>query len=497
MNREHTPEIQIQPLTPPAVVEPRLIERLGWRIFWTVVLLALLLFLSIFFGYPADAAENRQSGASPLVLAFYYTWYDDNTWNDSKVPDYPITRYVSTDRTAMGRHIEQAQRSGIDAFMVAWYGPNGQWNQTEPNLTALLDEAHARGFKIGILFETTSPFFNGPGDATAALRHALTVHANHPAFLRVDGKPVIFFWRPTLWGIDTWRNIRNQVDPGNTSLWISEGVDTAYLSVFDGHHLYSNTWNPPADLNAVNLKFARQVASARQSYGSYKYWVATVMPGYNDTRTGRANAFAKDREGGAYYERSWEAAIGSNPDWIVLTSFNEWPEGSYIEPSVAYGDHYLNLTATWSQRYKSGAGAPAAPVTAQAAPVPAVAPLPDVPTAYVTTPLLNLRAGPSTQYAILAGMSANTTLPIVGKNSQAEGWWQVTHRGQTGWAAGDYLRLTGPLDTVPTVDLPATAATTTTRQSSLVREILLGEMSELLSEQQRQILKQKWLATPD
>ncbi len=497
MNGEHLTDTQSQPLTPPAVVEPRLIERMGWRIFWTLLLLALLIFLSILSGYSADAAENRQSGTSPLVLAFYYTWYDDNTWQDSKVPDYPVVRYVSTDRAAMGRHIEQAQRNGIDALMVAWYGPTGQWNQTEPNLTALLDEANARNFKIGILFETTSPFFSGPGDATAALRHALSVHANHPAFLRVNGKPVIFFWRPTLWGIDTWRSIRSQVDPNNSSLWISEGVDTSYLSVFDGHHLYSNTWNPPADLTAVNQKFARQVASARQSYGSYKYWVATVMPGYNDTRTGRSNAFAKDREGGAYYERSWSAAIASSPDWVVLTSFNEWPEGSYIEPSVTYGDLYLNLTATWSQRYKSGAGAaaPVAPVANQPAAAAPVAATPDVPTAYVTTPLLNLRGGPGTEFPILIGMPANAALPILGKNSQAGAWWQVSYAGQTGWAAGDYLRLAGPLEKVPTVDLPTRS--TAPRSTSLVQDILTGELSGLLSEQQRQILKQKWLPAAD
>jgi len=98
--------------------------------------------------------------------------------------------------------------------------------------------------------------------------------------------------------------------------------------------------------------------------------VATVMPGYNDLRTGRGNAFVVDREGGAYYERSWQAAIGSAPDWIVINSFNEWPEGTYIEPSQAFGGKFLELTAKWAGVFHSAAPLPSPPPAPVAAPVP-------------------------------------------------------------------------------------------------------------------------------
>ena len=299
------------------------------------------------------ASPHAQSSSDPLVLAFYYTWFDENTWSYDRLSDLPAQTYVSRDRGVMGRHIDQAKAAGIDALIVAWYGPGGD-NQTEPNLAAMLEEAAARNFKIGILFETDSPFLGSADAISGALGHALSVHANHPAFFRVDGRPVIFFWRPTIYGVETWRNIRNQVDAGYSSTWIAEGVNPAYMAVFDGHHLYSNTWNPPSDLGAINQKFARWVNGARQDFGSYKYWVATVMPGYNDVRIRPGSGFAQDREGGAYYERSWQAAIGSQPNWIVITSFNEWPEGTYIEPSAAFGDQYLQLTGRWSQQFKAG-----------------------------------------------------------------------------------------------------------------------------------------------
>ncbi len=268
--------------------------------------------------------------------------------------------------------------------------------------------------------------------------------------------------------METWRAIRNQVDPNHNSIWIAEGVDMAYQAVFDGHHLYSNTWNPPTDLNWTNSKFARWVADARNTYGTYKYWVATVMPGYNDIRTGRSDGFAQDRWGGDYYEGSWQAAIASNPDWIVITSFNEWPEGSHIEPSASYGNQYLDLTARWSGTYKSGSGqasvsaasvqAPAAaPVSAPAAipaPVPTPRPEPDVPTAFVTVSLLNLRGGPSTDAAILDMAELGAALPIIGQDKNWPEWWQVNYNGQTGWIFAPMVETAGPMDQVPSVTTP-------------------------------------------
>ena len=403
-----------------------------------------------------------QSASDPLVLAFYYTWFDDATWTYDKLSDLPAQSYVSSDRSVMGRHIDQAKAAGIDAFLVAWYGPNG--NQTEPNLAALLEEAAARGFKIGILFETNSPFLGGAEQVTAALRHALSVHANHPAFLRADGRPVVFFWRTQMFGVGAWQEIRSQVDPGYSSMWIADGVDTSYLSVFDGHHLYSNTWNPPAHLDAVNQKFAAQVSRARENRGVYKLWVATVMPGYNDVRIRGGAGFAQDREGGAYYARSWQAAINSQPNWVVLTSFNEWPEGSYIEPSAAYGDAYLGLTAQWSQQFKSGGGVAAAAIIppqqvvspAEVTPEPTPTPLPEptTPTLYVETDLLNIRSGPAVTYDAIGQAARGASLTVTGRLSDPSDWWQIDFNGQTAWVSAEFVRAAGPIEQTPVVGAP-------------------------------------------
>lgn len=439
---------------------------LGWRILITLILLLLVMLLSVLLQYPKAASAATaarpaiQSITDRLVLAFYYTWFDEATWTYDQLSDLPAEPYVSRDRSVMGRHIDQAKSAGIDAFVVAWYGPDGASNQTEANLTALLDEAAARGFKIAALFETDSPFLGSIDATTGALHHLLGVHANHPAYLHVDGRPVVFFWRPGIYSVDAWAAIRSQADPSYSAFWVSEGVDTSLLAVFDGHHLYSNTWNPPADLLATNRKFATRVA------GAGSVWVATVMPGYNDVRIRPGNGFAKDREGGAYYERSWQAAIDSGADWVVVNSFNEWPEGSFIEPSAAFGSQYLDLTAAWSGRFKAAsAPAVAAPVetaSAETASAGAASPAsagedaPATPTAFVRTAVLNLRAGPGVDFDLVGYVVDGDRLPILGRSRDAA-WWQVEVANIEAWVFGELVETAGPTEQAPTVETQATA----------------------------------------
>jgi hypothetical protein len=294
-------------------------------------------------------------------VAFYYAWFGLDLWTPDKVPDIPAVPYASTDGNAIVRHVEQAQGAGIDAFAVAWYGPVTRNNQTETNLRTMLEVAAQRGFHATVDFETRSPFFHTQADIVGALRYLISDHAAHPGFLRYQGKPVIFFWAiqhvftaPGQSAIDAWASIRQQVDPQHNTLWIAEGVDIEFLRVFDGHHLYNITWKPPADVNVTLSRWGNNVRNYNTQHGTQKLWVATVMPGYNDLYVqDRSNRYSYDRRNGAYYRETWQAAINSSPDLIIITSFNEWLEGTQIEPSVTYGQLYLQLTSELSGAYKA------------------------------------------------------------------------------------------------------------------------------------------------
>ena len=321
-----------------------------------------------------DHPHLVQASDERLVLAFYYAWYDNKTWTSGKVPDLPATLYTSADREAMARHIDQAKGAGIDVLVLNWWGKG---NQTEKNLAALLDLAAQKGFRVAIDFDPNSPFMSGTASYVDNLRHLLAVHAAHPAYLRYQGRPVLFFFNTSRLSVAAWRGIRDQADPNHNAVWIAEGTDLGYLSVFDGHHLYSITWSNRIAPATTLSSWGERVRKYNRDHGTGKLWVATVMPGYDD-RKARSGGFARSRDGGDYYRQCWQAAIASKPHWVIVNSFNEWPEGTYIEPSQAYGSLYLDLTREWAARFKSADfSIPAASLAGPAAtPKPTPTPMP-------------------------------------------------------------------------------------------------------------------------
>jgi hypothetical protein len=107
-----------------------------------------------------------------------------------------------------------------------------------------------------------------------------------------------------------------------------------------------------------------------QAHAQHLLCAPSVGPGYDASRaTGELRI--KERRDGATYDSMWGAAIQAAPYLVTITSFNEWHEGTQIEPardtpSVSYATYdgawglhglaaqnaYLERTFDWSLQYR-------------------------------------------------------------------------------------------------------------------------------------------------
>jgi Glycosyl hydrolase family 99 len=293
------------------------------------------------------------------ALAFYYPWYTTQTWSLHTMSDLPTIRYNSNDDATIDRQVNWAAQAGVTGFISSWWGQNGN---TDTNFAKLL--AHATtlqqntGFHFAstIYYESDAPALQGFNNIVKQLRYVLTTYANSSYFFHWHGKPVIFFWDPLGGGrsLSMWQTVRNQVDPHNNTIWSAEGVNTNLLSVFDGIHLFSAAyWGiQHNNITAVDQGFRSAITAYNQAHHTQKIWAAGVFPGFNDTKVpGRKGTFIVPRNNGATYRMSWNGALASSPDWVTITSFNEWYEGAMIEPSISYNMQYLDLTHQFATQW--------------------------------------------------------------------------------------------------------------------------------------------------
>jgi hypothetical protein len=319
---------------------------------------------------PKALRRTHYTRDSRLVLAQYFAWFDGNGWNDCNISagDQPLKLYNSDDPATIVRHIQMAHDIGLDGFLLHWFGPG---DRTDRNFETLLARSQWYDFNSTIVF--SYHIWHALPNPTQqniveAIRYVMNRYSDQPNFLRLENKPVLFFidvYRTP--GRQTpqqfWATVRDEVDPQRQAWWIAEGLDPSYLAVFDGLFVFKITHADYPNDYLKDSRWAKRVQEWAQQTGRPKLWLATISPGWDDLRAGcRADVrvpnmpHRRDREDGALYQATFDAARQSNPDWLLLSSFNEWVEGTYIEPSVQYGDKYMDMTKEFVRIFKDSRG---------------------------------------------------------------------------------------------------------------------------------------------
>ncbi len=322
-----------------------------------------------FFEFVQAQSQRQYTKVPREVLAAYYVWYGRpgrEGWEKvnrekreiANTPQYPVHGpYSSHDPTVIDSHIDLAKANGITGFAVSWWG-TGEWESwVEQAFPLLLERAAKKDFKIAIYWE------QAPGEgqfqidrAVGELSYALLRHGKSQAYLRVDGKPVIVGYNRVLHQVplESWPEIirRTRAQAGDFVL-VMDGYLETCANLFDGVHLYTFADKIPS-LNPDELRvwathhYSTAVQLARQ-HGRIS--CVTVIPGHDITKVHQGGGFKVERRDGQAYRILWEEAIKSKPDWVLITSWNEWYEGSEIEPSMEFGDKYAKLTGEFAPRF--------------------------------------------------------------------------------------------------------------------------------------------------
>ena len=334
--------------------------------------ICILLTLPMVFGPNAAAAELPKQ-----VLVFYYPWYGSQEysgrwihWQDveprkkaiGSSTHYPVIgAYDSTDPKLIDRQMRQMAEAGVDGVIASWWGRRVERDNLA--LQKILDSAAKHGRVVSVYQET----IHGPDlERSAADDFVFLIerYSKHAAWQKVDDRPVIFVYGRVvgqMGDFKRWNTVRDfvkdktDVDP----YLVGDRISMGAAGVFDAVH----TYNPVGALAGKSLEEVRRayhymvVHGASITRESGKPVCLTIIPGYDDTKI-RDPGLACSRLEGGTYRAGWESAVGSSVRWVLITSWNEWHEGSEIEESVEFGDRELRATGEWTRRFKDPSARP-------------------------------------------------------------------------------------------------------------------------------------------
>ncbi|MEA2592565.1 MAG: hypothetical protein QOD62_2396 [Actinomycetota bacterium] len=308
------------------------------------------------------------------VGIFYYPWYGTPAstgagwkhWDQGghTPPDdigatyYPARGpYSSTDTAVVDSQMAEIAAAGVNQVIVSWWG---QGSYEDKALSVVQTAAAAHGVDVAIHLEP----YGGRGTTGPA----------DISYLTAKGFKVFYAYQATLLNSSFWAAIRAQNpnitmfangSPSYTKAGQGGLINFALLGGFDGIYTYD-------PINFSGADFGPLCALAR---ANRLQCAPSVAPGFDGTRATTISTI-RPRLGGGTYDSMWAGAIAAAPEIVTITSYNEWHEGSQIEPAkpfcipnqgTCYADYtgdfgladpqaqqgYLNRTAVWSNAYRS------------------------------------------------------------------------------------------------------------------------------------------------
>ena len=292
---------------------------------------------------------------SERVATFYYPWYrnaaTDGEWVHWQEPDfqppsdissdyYPqLGAYSSVDPATVAQHFAWLREAGVGMIISSWWGQGSLEDQAA---RLLLDLGEVYDVRVAFHIE---PYAGRTADRLLDdVQYLYARYGEHPAFYRTrassrwspDDHPKGLFF---VWSIESPDTVS---DPVGASYWsaamdgihgIPEGglviANTTRGDWIDGGH-FDGLYN----YATLHLEEGGGFSWSR-ALPPEAWYVPCVIPGFSARRIGYPENTWVPRKDGATYDEQWAAALdtGVEPAMVAITSFNEWHEGTQIEPA--------------------------------------------------------------------------------------------------------------------------------------------------------------------
>lgn len=283
------------------------------------------------------------NGANTKMYVTWLGWFGRQ--------DHMSVGYNSDDPAQVHRQVDDMISRGIDGSIAAWYGASNTSIDQATRLLKTEAESHAGQFQFAIMEDIgalgAAAIANGC-DVTDQLISDLTYIASEyessPAYMRINNRPVVFFFFVDGYYID-WNRVISSI-PGNPLL-IFQGPDGLTRKISDGGFSWvlinsNNPFDPGLAAQDAFYQAAKQ-APARLVFGS-------AYKGFNDTlATWGTNRVIQQECGQTWLQTFSEAGkFYSSSDQLPamqIATWNDYEEGTAIESGI---DNCIFLTPSQS-----------------------------------------------------------------------------------------------------------------------------------------------------
>jgi hypothetical protein len=264
----------------------------------------------------ATIAWHLQSMSFPIRGVFYYGWFP-STWSAGSWYHPSLGQYSSADPAVIAQHIAWMQHAKVQVAIASWWGPG---HVTDTNLTAELGGANGTNFLWSAYYEAEG--YGAPSSAKISIDlAALWGRAQSANWLHVGGKPVIFVYGSSADGCATVTRWKKAV--GRSNWFVVMKVVSGYASCVD----QPDDWHQYAPSNAV------------QAHLPHSYVIAPGFWKFGES----APRLVRDA---ARWSQNIRDMVASGAHWQLVTTFNEWGEGTGVEPTSEFGTQFLDALAT-------------------------------------------------------------------------------------------------------------------------------------------------------